>query len=237
MAEEEGSAPAAKQDPKRLELHPVVDPHSKTFTLGSGSGHERKTTGSYYTPAGVVSGLLEGCLDPIIEGALAEPDPESALLALRVVDPACGSGHFLIAAARRIARAVAAVRSGDDEPPPEEVRSALREVIAHCIYGVDFNELAVELCKFTLWLESLTPGMPLSFLDHHLVWANSLLGTTPRLLEDGVPDIAFEPQNDDDKAAAKGLRIRNSRERGGQGLLFVGDGGAENLGRVQAVAL
>ncbi len=219
-----------------LELRPVADPHSKTFTLDPGSGHERHTTGSYYTPAGIVSGLLDGCLDPIIEGALARPDPESALLALRVVDPACGSGHFLIAAARRIARALAAVRSGDDEPPPEEVRRALREAIAHCIYGVDFNELAVELCKFTLWLESLTPGMPLSFLDHHLAWGNSLLGSTPRLIGDGLPDIAFEAQKDDDKAAAKGLRIRNARERSGQGLLFVGDDANENLATIQAVA-
>jgi hypothetical protein len=64
----------------------------------------------------------------------------------------------LIAAARRVARRIAQLRSGDEEPSPESIRHALREVIAHCIYGVDLNPMAVELCKVNLWLEALEPG-------------------------------------------------------------------------------
>ena len=77
----------------------------------------------------------------------------SRLLNLKVCDPACGSGHFLIAAAHRIARRLAQIQAGGDEPPPSALRSALRQVIAHCIYGVDVNPMAVELCKVNLWLE------------------------------------------------------------------------------------
>src|SRR5690606_16190337 len=111
-----------------------------------------------------------------------------------------GSGHFLIAAAHRIAGRLASVRAGGGEPAPSELRTALREVIAHCIYGVDVNPMAVELCKVSLWIEATEPGKPLSFLDHHIVCGNSLLGTTPALLEAGVPDEAFKPLGGDDKA-------------------------------------
>ncbi len=82
----------------------------------------------------------------------------SALLAIRLCDPACGSGHFLIAAAHRIAGKLSQARAGGDEPSPAESRAALRDVIRHCIYGVDLNPMAVELCKVNLWLESLGTG-------------------------------------------------------------------------------
>ena len=71
------------------------------------------------------------------------------------------------------------------------MRHALRDVIGHCIYGVDINQMAVELCKVALWMEALEPGKPLSFLDHHIQCGNSLLGTTPALLARGIPDDAF----------------------------------------------
>ena len=108
-----------------------------------------------------------------------------------VCDPACGSGHFLIAAAHRIAKRLAAVRTGDEEPAPAAYRTALRDVIGRCIYGVDVNPMAVELCKVALWMEALEPGRPLGFLDHRIVCGNSLLGTTPALIAEGVPADAF----------------------------------------------
>ena len=103
-----------------------------------------------------------------------QPDSEAAILKLKVVDPACGSGHFLIAAAHRVAKRLAAARTGDEEPSPDALRKALRDVIGHCIYGVDVNPMAVELCKVNLWLEALDPGKPLSFLDHRIQCGNSL---------------------------------------------------------------
>ncbi|MGA2264797.1 MAG: Eco57I restriction-modification methylase domain-containing protein, partial [Acidobacteriota bacterium] len=145
-----------------------------------------------------------------------KPDPEKALLGLKVCDHACGSGHFLIAAAHRIAKRLAAIRTGHGEPSPEAVRTALRDVIGHCIYGVDSNEMAVELCKVALWMEALEPGKPLSFLDHRIRCGNSLLGTTPALLAAGIPDEAFAPIEGDDKAFASSLKRRNREERAGQ---------------------
>lgn len=142
------------------------------------------------------------------------------LLSLTVCDPACGSGHFLVAAARRIAKRVAAVREGNPEPTLIAVQSALHEVIARCIYGVDLNPMAVELAKVSLWLEALKPGKPLSFLDAHIKCGNSLIGATPKLLRDGIPDAAFTPIEGDDKKFAKILQRKNERERAGQLGMF-----------------
>ena len=199
-----------------LELHPELNLDAGTFSLSTAGGHERKTTGSYYTQTSLITCLLDSALDPVIEEACKKPEPEKALLGLKVCDHACGSGHFLIAAAHRIAKRLAAIRTGDEEPAPEAVRTALRDVIGHCIYGVDLNEMAVELCKVALWMEALEPGKPLSFLDHRIRCGNSLLGTTPALLEKGIPDEAFTPIEGDDKSFVSSLKRRNREERAGQ---------------------
>jgi len=199
-----------------LELHPKLNTESATFQLTTAGGHERKTTGSYYTPRPLIQALLDSALDPVLDATARARDPEAAILALKVCDPACGSGHFLIAAAHRIARRLAAVRTGDEEPSPEALRRALRDVIGRCIYGVDVNEMAVELCKVALWMEALEQGRPLSFLDHRIACGNSLLGTTPALLARGIPDDAFAPIEGDDRTVATEWRKRNRREREGQ---------------------
>lgn len=203
-----------------LELHPVLNIEAGSFNLQVVSGHERKTTGSYYTPSSLISCLLDSALEPIINEVLKKEDPDKALLNLKVCDPACGSGHFLIAAAHRLAKRLAAIRTGDDEPSPEATRKAIRDVIGHCIYGVDINPMAVELCKVGLWMEALEPGKPLSFLEHRIKCGNSLLGTTPKLLKEGMPDAAFEPIEGDDKAFCTKLKRKNKEERQGQSSLF-----------------
>ncbi|MDT3682123.1 MAG: N-6 DNA methylase [Truepera sp.] len=206
-----------------LELHPEVDASASDFELKSAAGNERKTTGSYYTPSSLISLLLDSALDPVVDEAVRgkdREDAERALLDLKVVDPAAGSGHFLIAAAQRIAKRLAAVRTGDDEPAPDEVRRALRDVIGNCIYGVDVNEMAAELCKVALWMEAMEPGKPLTFLEHHIRVGNSLFGTTRKLVAEGLPDNAFNPIEGDDKKYASGVKRRNREERGGQGALF-----------------
>jgi hypothetical protein len=211
-----------------LELQPFFDSASATFQLQRASGNERKTTGSYYTPSSLISTLLDSSLSRLLDAAEAQPDAEEALLSLKVIDPACGSGHFLVAGAQRIARRLATVRTGETNPAPIDIRHALREVIGRCIYGIDRNPMAVELCKVSLWLESVEPGRPLSFLDHHIVCGNGLLGATPRLLAAGVPDEAFSPIEGDDKPTVRARKKTNSSERGhrGHGLLdLVFDGG------------
>lgn len=196
-----------------LELHPRdVNLEAGTFVLDTSAGHERKTTGSYYTPTSLVDRLLDSALEPILEEAMRADDPEAAILDLKVCDTAAGSGHFLVAAARRIAMRLASVRTGEEEASPEAVTHALRDVVGRCVYGVDLNPLAVELCKVSLWMEALEPGKPLSFLDHHIQVGNSLLGTTPHLLREGIPNEAFKEIEGDDRKHMLKLRKRNREE-------------------------
>ena len=206
-----------------LELHPLINSDSGSFELRAASGSERKTSGSYYTPSSLIQCLLESALDPVIESTVQKSDPAAALLALKVCDPACGSGHFLLAAAHRLAKRLASIRTGDEEPAPEALRAALREVIGHCIYGVDINPMSVELCKVSLWMEALEPGKPLSFLDQHIQCGNSLMGATPALLARGIPDEAFTPIEGDDKTVCSEFKKRNKKEREGQLSLFGAD--------------
>ncbi|WP_416978769.1 Eco57I restriction-modification methylase domain-containing protein [Streptomyces sp. T028] len=218
-----------------LELEPKHSATDRSFELVEVAGNSRKTTGSYYTPSSLIECLLDTTLDPVIDDAVkrgeqrateaGRPDPADdiveELLSLTVCDPACGSGHFLVASARRIAKRVASVREHNPEPTVDAVRHALHEVVARCIYGVDLNLMAVELAKVSLWLEALEPGKPLGFLDAHVKHGNGLIGATPKLLAEGVPDDAFKPIEGDDKKYAAGLVKRNKAQRGGQDeLLF-----------------
>ena len=217
-----------------LELHPRLNTEAGTFELETAAGHERKTTGSYYTPTALVDCLLDSALDPVLDKACKKPDPEAAILELKVCDPACGSGHFLVAAARRMAKRLAAVRAGEDEPSPREVQQALRDVVGRCIYGVDLNPMAVELCKVSLWMETIEPGKPLSFLDSHIQCGNALIGAAPELMTEGVPDVAWTAVKDEDKAVARRLKKKNQSWL--QRELFASDSGAPEAAVASAFA-
>ena len=203
-----------------LELVPEIDLPARTFGFiglgdseGSTAGNARKLTGSYYTPDALVQQLIQSALDPVIAQRLAaRPDnPTAALLAIRVIDPACGSGHFLLAAARRLAEQLAQLRAADGAVQPQHYRHALRDVIAHCIFGVDRNPMAIELARTALWLEGFEEGRPLSFLDHHLQVGDALLGLTDlKALEHGISKEAFKPLSGDDKAVCKALAQANA---------------------------
>ncbi|WP_033281926.1 Eco57I restriction-modification methylase domain-containing protein [Streptomyces sp. NRRL F-525] len=203
----------------------------RTFELVPRAGNERKKTGSYYTPSSLVEVLLDSTLDPVIQAAQERGEKKAAeakqsdvdareiivgeLLSLTVCDPACGSGHFLVAAARRIAKRVAAVRERTPEPTPVSVRHALHEVIARCVYGVDLNPMAVELAKVSLWMEALEPGKALGFLDAHVKLGNGLIGATPALLRGGIPEAAFKVVEGDDRSVATTWLKRNKEEHKG----------------------
>lgn len=206
-----------------LELVPAIDLPARTFGFvgrteeGSTAGNARKLTGSYYTPDSLVQELIKSALDPVIEQRLAvrPANPTEALLAIRVIDPACGSGHFLLAAARRLAEKLAQLRSleGGQEGAiqPQDYRHALREVVGHCIYGVDRNPMAIELARMALWLEGYEEGRPLGFLDHHLQVGDALLGLTDlTVLEQGIAKDAFKPLSGDDKDVCKELAKANA---------------------------
>lgn len=208
-----------------LELRPRIIPEGEklTFSYAQLAGNERKTTGSYYTPDSLVQCLLDSALDPVVEDRLkgkSGEEAEKALLAIKVCDPAVGSGHFLIGTAHRLARRLAEIRAGEEALSPNVQRHALRDVISHCLYGVDINPLSVELCKVSLWMLAMEAGKPLSFLDHHIRCGNSLLGATPELIAKGIPDEAFKPIEGDDREACAALKRLNARERRGFGELF-----------------
>jgi hypothetical protein len=206
-----------------LELVPHYDPDQRSYTLTVLPGNERKESGSYYTPTSLVECLLDSALDPLLDEATAHGTSEekiAALLDLTVCDPACGSGHFLVAAARRIAKRIAAESTGEAEPPEPDIRKALRRVVGRCIYGVDINPMSVELAKISLWMEALEPGKPLSYLDQNIRTGNSLLGTTPALIEKKLPDEAFAPIEGDDRKVCTALKKQNAQEREGQDDLF-----------------
>jgi hypothetical protein len=203
-----------------LELVPQITKEGREFAFATGGetkGNARKTTSSYYTHESLVQVLLDSALEPVVRQAIsAHPkDPVAAILGLSVVDPACGSGHFLLAAARRLAAHVVLL-SAKGAPSASEYRHALREVVARCIYGVDLNPMAVELCKVSLWMEAVDPGLPLTFLDSHVQHGNALFGTTPELMVSGVPDAAWNPIEGDDKQTASLLKKRNKSAAAGQ---------------------
>jgi len=211
-------------------LEPAGDgPPKLRLTLAA--GHSRKTRGAYYTPPSLVDALLDSTLDPVVDEALSDasdpPAAERALLSLRICDPACGAGHFLLAAALRLGSRLAELRRSNGAPDPAARRAALRDVLAHCIYGVDVDPLAVDICRLGLQLEASVPGdlLPVSAL--HIHQGDALVGATPELLRQGVPDAAFSALSGDDPAQAAELKRRNRRQRRGQTSLFGTPAGPE----------
>lgn len=198
--------------PTSARLAFVGDDHTDASTRGN----SRKLTGSYYTPDSLVQELIKSALEPVIEQTVqANPEqPVDALLSLTICDPACGSGHFLLSAARRLADEVALYRAVAEReggaPTPADYRHALRDVVSRCIYGVDKNPMAIQLAKTALWLEAYSPDRPLTFIDHHLQVGDALLGVLdPKVLENGIPDEAYNALSGDDKAVASALKRQN----------------------------
>jgi hypothetical protein len=228
-----------------LDFHPVIEQQPSGLVFDLRTGSERKTTGSYYTRPELVHELIQSALVPVVEDRLAAAEKESkgkpeaevkaakekAILGITVCDSACGSGHFLLAAARRLGRELARIRTGEDEPSPEQFHLGVRDAVSHCIYGVDLNPLAVDLCKLALWLEGHWTGKPLSFLDHRIKCGNSLVGVFDlEAMKQGIPDDAFNPVTGDDKKASQAIKKRNKRERESPNkLLFFGETALDRL--------
>lgn len=211
-----------------LEYKPVFNNEGSLPGFAFEKGDARSKSGSHYTPEELVRPLIKHSLDYIIDDCLKKPQErlknppanmplkamqEKALQAITVCDVACGSGHILLSAARRIATELAKVRTGEDQPSPTAMRTAMRDTIKQCIYGVDKNPLAVELCKVALWLEAHNPGEPLNFLDHHIKCGDSIVGLAHRSeLENGIADEAFKTLPGDDIEIGAAFRNRNKLE-------------------------
>lgn len=198
-----------------LELHPYFNTESEKPIFGFSEGSQRKLTGSYYTRHDLVAQLIKTALYPVLddrlEKAKTREEKEKVLLSIKVCDPAAGSGHFLIAAAKALGFELAKIRSDEENPGEKWVLDATRDVISQCIHGVDKNPDAVELCRISLWLTGHSSGKPLTFLDHKIKCGDSLVGVDNLdRLKKGIPDGAFKPVTGDNKAIASSLKKRNA---------------------------
>lgn len=229
-----------------LELVPAIGADARRFDFAKGAetkGNARKTSGSYYTPDSLVQELLDSALEPVIQQRInGASNQQAALLSITVCDPACGSGHFLLAAARRLANRLAHLRA-HGTPSGHDYRHALRDVITHCIYGVDLNPMALELTRMSLWLEAMTPDKSLGFLDHHLQCGDALMGVLdPSILDHGLPDDAYDVLTGDDKKLASEAKKQNKQERESwqhalsAGDLFRGEHLAEHTAAVEQLS-
>lgn len=193
-----------------LEMRPFVQPgvSAADWKFGFVGGLDRQSTSSYYTRPDLVQNLIKTTLEPVIKEKIGKftttEEKVKALLNLKVCDAASGSGHIVLAMARTIAWYICTLRTGEDNPASLDYRQALREVISRCVYAVDYNPDAVELCKVVLWIEGYCAGKPLSFLDHHIRCGNSVLGVSDlQMLIDGVPDKALTAEDKDTLKALK----------------------------------
>jgi hypothetical protein len=163
----------------------------------------RKNAGAHYTPKFLAEEVVLHALEPLCfdPGPHQTPDESTwrlrssdDLLSLKVADIACGSGAFLVAAARYLAdRLVEAwMREDPDNALRKDLRvRAVRQVVANCLYGADINDMAVEMCKLSLWLVSLDRDLPFSFVDDKIFHGNSLLGLTSL---DQLRQLHIDPQ-------------------------------------------
>lgn len=151
-------------------------------------GHpHRKQSGTFYTPRALTECVVRRTLTPLTRGATSD-----AILSLRVVDPAMGSGAFLVAACRHLAQAYERALVREERLHEHEIdadmQAGFRRIVAQrCLYGVDRNPVAVQLARLSLWLATLASGRPLSFLDHRLRTGDALVGARPSDLRHVVP--------------------------------------------------
>ena len=231
-----------------LEYHLALTPDpSPSQGEGQGEGRwtvdlfndkgERHATGSYYTPDYIVKYIVEQAVGPALAAAVAGRRDDrariEAVLGVNVLDPAMGSGHFLVEATEYIARFLVdlGVVEKDKGQKPNNLQSAIenrqssdlaywkRRVAQSCIYGVDLNPLAVDLAKLSLWLITAAQDRPLSFLDHHLRAGNSLVGTRLADLSQATPGAGALATKARQRAALK----TQQAEAAGQITLFAED--------------
>jgi N-6 DNA Methylase len=168
----------------------LVDERASPKATPTGEGapylqptEERRRSGSHYTPRSLTEPIVRHALEPAFARLGEKASPE-AVLSLKVLDPACGSGAFLVEACRQLGARLEQAWNmyGAEKPriPPDEDEAlhARRLVAQKCLYGVDRNPMAVDLARLSLWLATLARDHEFTFLDHALKAGDSLVGLT-----------------------------------------------------------
>lgn len=177
------------------------------------ASNSRKTSASYYTPTSLSKRLVKAAVDHALQTRTASGQ---TFMALKIMDNACGSGHFLVEALGYLTDLALArldqdtelqqLVSGEREKiseqlhflnlehEPEDAQILKRALLKRCIYGVDLNPFAVELARLSLWMDSFIFGTPLSFIEHHIQHGNALMGAS---VQDFIRYNAVEVKQDD----------------------------------------
>lgn len=200
---------------------------------------ERKSSGSYYTPDYIVNYIVENTVGPVIDHIIKETKDSSEqiekILSINILDPAMGSGHFLVATVKYIAKRICEIEDG--EINEQKFVDRKRDVARRCIYGVDINPLAVDLAMVSLWLETLSSEKPLSFLSAHLKCGNSLIGSKIETLFDkqttlmesqkgrdqfrkAIKDFLMFEHLEDDSASAVKTKMEKYRNIQSKGTIY-----------------
>lgn len=152
---------------------------------------QRAVTGMFYTPDPVAQFMSRFSLDAALKQVVEPGDPGSVLQVV-ALDPACGTGVFLVWAARKIATRYAAELAGISEPEVSEqmIRLVLPEVMGECVFGIDVDPVAVDLARSVLWLET-SGTQEITFMDRNVITGNALAGpdTMPPKLEERYPTL------------------------------------------------
>lgn len=165
----------AKMHERILEFVPAFDPKTCRLRIEATARQRRHQSGAFYTPDAIIDGLLDRALDPLLDAAEEQDDPLRSLLAIRVCDPACGTGHFLARAAERIvARAT--------EHTSEEDRDRVRVVVLRdCVHGSEIDPISVHVCRRRLWSLGGDNELPPSHHDRRIHHGSGLLGAPNRM--------------------------------------------------------
>lgn len=191
---------ATTDEALRARLRPLIgiirrDLRNRPFVVEPGGvllveTPSRATAGAHYTPRKLAEEVVQHALEPLAfnpgphqtaDRDAWRPVSSDDILDLKVADIACGSGAFLVAAARYLAARLVEAwrREGVATGTAHDLYvHAIRTVVATCLYGADINAMAVEMCKLSLWLVSLDPKLPFSFVDDKVLHGNALLGLT-----------------------------------------------------------
>ena len=213
-----GRALQAARDLPALEaaLHRLVDRDATPSVVPAGTPvlqptEERRRTGSHYTPPSLTRPIVADALAPVLAALGPVPTPEQ-ILGLRVLDPAMGSGAFLVEACRQLGAELVAAwgRAGITPLLPADqdaLEHARRLVVMRCLCGVDRNPFAVEMARLSLWLATLARDHEFTFLDHALRHGDALIGL-PRAR---IADLHWAPRPDSPQLAFQLIRPRITR--------------------------